>query len=172
MRPVILSLLAGLAYTTAFDPSIAEFSSPINSRKVLQRSIQTRDVPEAPVLSVEQLLYDVTIILGDQLITVAVDTGSFSLWVATPDYTCTNYIANFTHEVCGIVGAYNVSADLAAVQIEDSIYDAVYGSGSAVGLAYNTTMSVAGMEVGDFTFGLADQVDFDSGDQVASGLLG
>lgn len=164
--------------SAAYVPHTAEWSAPLNSRRVLVPAKSTRDnravrdVPEVEINSVEQLIYDINITIGNQDVTIVVDSGSFSLWTATPDYLCTDIVTDYPQEECGIVGAYRPENDPSAVQMQDAFYSVTYGSGFASGQAWNTSVTVAGIEVQNYSIGYADEVSFDAGDQIASGIMG
>lgn len=166
MNFLFISILASGA--TAYSPSIAEWSTTINPR----RHLAARDLPQANITSVEQLTYDIDVVIGSTPTKLLLDSGSFTLWTATPDYQCTDFINNYTQEYCGVVGVWDASSDPDAAQLEDSILSLSYGSGFAGGDVWNTTVTLAGLEVTNFTIGYANELENDAGDGQISGIVG
>lgn len=180
--PLLLSALAYGAARAAYTPTRAEWSTTIHPHKyqppaAAAAAAQPRDADAAisttNISSTAQLSYAVDVTIGSTPTKLLLDSGSFTVWTAAPDYVCTDVTTNYTHEHCGITGVWRPAADPAgAVQEREGVYASNYGSGYAGGQVWNTSVTLAGLEVQDFTIGYADQVNFDAGDGIISGIVG
>lgn len=168
MNILLLSALASGA-VNAYTPSLAEWSATINLHK---RLAARGGVTFTNVTSAEQLSYAIDVTIGSTPTKLLLDSGSFSIWTASPDYLCTDVIANYTQDKCGIAAVWNPAADPKAVREPDAFLSSSYGSGFAGGDVWNTTVTVAGLEVENLTVGYAHQINFDSGDGEISGIVG
>lgn len=170
----VLTAVAVAAYT----PKTAQTSMQLNGRTATESSRQLQalnartEVYQADISSVEQLIYDIEVEIGDQNVTLLVDSGSYSLWTVQADYRCTDGYNNFTQATCGLVGTYEPSSDPTTVAWDDVTYYEDYGSGYAQGAAYNATVKVAGLVVSDYPIGYASEIDFQGGDGRAAGIIG
>lgn len=169
MRLLLISGLASGA-TCAYTPTRAEWSTTINPHKPLAAR---GTLYEANISSTEQLSYAIDVTIGSTKTKLLLDSGSFTVWTASPDYRCTDIAYNYTQEHCGITGVWKPDLDpTAPVKEADAIYASNYGSGFASGDVWNTTVTLAGLEVANLTIGYADEVLFDSGDGEISGIVG
>lgn len=177
MRHALLLGGAALA-SAAYTPRQADFSAKLNPRSAQPKHLDLkRDAASASsinISSVEQLVYDIDVELGNQQVKLLVDSGSFSLWTATPDYRCTDGYWNYTSATCGVVGTYDPAKDPDAVAYDGTAvtYSESYGSGFAAGAAYNTTVTIAGLTVENYPIGYADELDFSGGDNEVTGIIG
>ncbi|CAJ2512591.1 Uu.00g056060.m01.CDS01 [Anthostomella pinea] len=177
MRHALVLGGAALA-SAAYTPRQADFSATLNPRSAQPKhpgfKRDAASTPSVNISSVEQLVYDIDVELGNQQVKLLVDSGSFSLWTATPDYRCTDGYWNYTTTTCGIVGTYDPTSDPDAVEYDGTAvtYYESYGSGYAQGAAYNTTVTIGGFTVENYPIGYADAVDFSGGDNEVTGIIG
>lgn len=181
----VLSTIAVIA-SAAFTPPRAEYGIRLNDRDgstgssslYAKRTVIAATNDEQPVISstrissVQQLIYDITIQLGDINTTLLVDSGSFSLWTAQKDYNCSDGYHVFAQSRCNLNSSWSPDADKKAKRWKDVNYYESYGSGYAQGIAYNTSVTIAGMTIDEYPIGYANEVDFRGGDGIASGIIG
>ena len=95
-----------------------------------------------------------------QAVDLLLDTGSFELWV-NPDCAKSN-----EPDMCRAFGSYNPSKSPTAKTAEES-FAVQYGSGQTSGKYYTDDISIAGIQIHDQKFGVAN-----ASDMVWFGIMG
>lgn len=170
------TLLILVAGTAAYVPSVAEWSKPLNLRKALDPEDKGnhrlgRDVYTGELASDERLHYVVDVKIGNQNVLLDVDTGSHSIWTATPRFSCPDSDSGDVLIKCDIKGLYDPYTDVSAVYLDHVDYAMRYLAGNVNGEVWNTTVTVAGLQVQNFTIGFVHSLSL-SGSDNSSGVIG